>query len=72
MERLGAGVVRFLGLFSKKARRYRPVQADVVARAMIRAALYPTGQHRIVELDDIFALAGEAVDSKTHPDSYSA
>jgi len=72
MERLGAGAVRFFGLFSKKARRYRPVHAEVVARAMIRESLYPTGEHRIVELDDIFALAGEAVDSNIHPDSYSA
>lgn len=61
MEQLGAKLVRFFGHFSRRARRYRPIHANIVAQAMIRAALYPTNEHRIVELDDIFALAGDAV-----------
>ena len=44
---------------SGKLARYRPVPAGTVADSMVRAAVYPAPEHRVVEWDEIFALAGE-------------
>jgi uncharacterized protein YbjT (DUF2867 family) len=61
-ERIGSallGAVNALGI----ARRYREIGAEVVARAMIGAALDPTKGTRIVTLDEVFAEA-HAADGK--------
>jgi hypothetical protein len=48
------GAVTALGLF----RRYREVPGEVVARAMIHAALDPTPGTRTLTLDELFGEAG--------------
>jgi uncharacterized protein YbjT (DUF2867 family) len=55
-EKIGSallGAVNALGL----ARKYREIHGDVVAKAMINAALDPAPGTRIFTLDEIFALA---------------
>jgi uncharacterized protein YbjT (DUF2867 family) len=55
-ERIGSallGAVNALGL----ARKYREIHGDVVARAMINAALDPAQGTRIFTLDEVFAEA---------------
>jgi uncharacterized protein YbjT (DUF2867 family) len=58
-ERLGGallGAVNALGI----ARRYREIPGDVVAKAMITAALDPEAGTRIYTLDELFEVAARA------------
>ena len=57
-ERMAIGVMGLASRISGKLARYKPIPAETVARAMLRAAVYPAPEHRVVEWDDIFSLAG--------------
>ena len=55
-EKIGSAV---LGAFNAIgiAKKYREIHGDVVAKAMINAALDPAGGTKIFELDEVFAEA---------------
>lgn len=57
MEDLSIPITRFLTRFILK--KYRPIEASVVATAMINAALNDSIQKKIWTADEIFPLAGE-------------
>jgi uncharacterized protein YbjT (DUF2867 family) len=57
-EAVGVGVMRATRfLFAGPLMRYRAIDADAVARAMLRAASEPAGGFRVLEGHDLFALA---------------
>jgi uncharacterized protein YbjT (DUF2867 family) len=59
-ERIGIAVMSVLGQVPGLT-AYKPYQASVVARALIRAALYEEGRIRTYHLKEVFELAGEKV-----------
>jgi uncharacterized protein YbjT (DUF2867 family) len=58
MERFSIGVARGLK-YLPALKKYRPVHAGIVARAMINAALSEQAGTRIFTLEQVFDLAGE-------------
>lgn len=59
-ERLGElvlGAVNAVGI----ARGYRGIKGETVARAMLNAALDPKGDVRVLQLGEVFRMAGEKV-----------
>lgn len=57
MEKLSMPVTKLLTRFIMK--KYRPIEASTVAKAMINAAVNPSIQKKIWTADEIFPLAGE-------------
>jgi uncharacterized protein YbjT (DUF2867 family) len=56
-EKIGLAVGRLLP-YLPFAKKYRPIHAEIVARAMIKGALQPDGKSReIAELEEVFQLA---------------
>jgi uncharacterized protein YbjT (DUF2867 family) len=58
-ERVAAGMMRATrGMFVGGLTRYRPIEAEAVARAMWHAALEPAGGVQVYEGKSLFAMAG--------------
>ncbi|TVR38366.1 MAG: NAD-dependent epimerase/dehydratase family protein [Bacteroidia bacterium] len=56
-ENIGVALMRLVNRFGI-ATKYRPIHADIVARAMLNAASEDTAGVNIFQLDEVFTLAG--------------